>query len=764
MLCLGFRASAQSDSVDVIHYDLKVDIDHRIPNAIVGDATLELKLLRHLDSFALELKQATVDSVFVDGSLCSNCHYASPTLCIPSSSLPVGDTHEVEVFYHGAGYVEGYGWGGFHMDNSIHYNLGVAFSEYPHGFGRSWFPCRDNFHDKATFRISVTTQPGWKSLCGGLLQENTLNEDGSLSSIWLLDHPTPTYLVSVASAPFTIIERDVQGLFGSYPATIGFVNQDSARVFQAYDILEDAVPMFESCFGPYRWDRIGYVGTPKGSMEHVSNIALAKSCMTSLSVDCQSVICHELSHAWFGNLVTCATSGDMWFNEGGASFCEEVAMEAAFGKEYADEYAEQNLESVLRQTHITDDGYKPLYGQTPDYTYGSTVYDKGATVWHSLRSWLGDETFYAAMRTLFENNAFQTINSHDLCDSLSQYAGEDLSPFFDFHVFNPGFVDYHIDSLWTDNQNTHVAIHQTLAGTETPCMENRFDLTFFGANNESYTESVRFFGESTIFTPSAALPFTPVFAAVDLQKRFSNAAICDTLVPTKKGTVELPLVHFKTNVKKVDSVASTLLFVSHHWTRPENADNPGFVRVANRYWTVDGNIPSGSGFNGMFRYSKGGGNGTYSNLDAGFYDKSASLDSLTVLYRKDASHPWAPMKSQKVGNNAEGYLVVNTLKKGEYTLAIVDTSLLAIDSPSLEESRSALVYPNPADRSFRIHIDGCPEPFSIVVRDLSGKMVFQKTNVSNDEPIATDLKNGIFFVEIKDLNNRTLQTSPITFK
>ena len=60
---------------------------------------------------------------------------------------------------------------------------------------------------------------------------------------------------------------------------------------------------------------------------------------------------HELGHAWFGNLLTCASEGDMWINEGGATFCEIVAKEAMTNRAAATQYYLDKLRKVLLTAH-----------------------------------------------------------------------------------------------------------------------------------------------------------------------------------------------------------------------------------------------------------------------------------------------------------------------------------------------------------------------------------------------------------------------------
>ena len=282
MALVGGRAAAQTaaeDSVDVLHYDLTLDMGNAVERQLRGVAELTFVLTKACDAVSFDLICDTLHPVSLDGMVTRGFSYDrdNARLSVYTQGGHAGDTHVLSVPYVTNGYVEGYGWGGLHFDRSIYYTLGVAFTGYPHVYGRSWFPCRDNFYDKATYRLTVTSQPGWSAQCGGLRLSETVNDDGSSTSVWAIEQPTPTYLVSVASAAWNTIEREYAGVYGTYPATLGYLNQDSARVAEAYDILEDVVPMYEHAFGPYRWGRIGYVATPKGSMEHVNNIGLSSA-------------------------------------------------------------------------------------------------------------------------------------------------------------------------------------------------------------------------------------------------------------------------------------------------------------------------------------------------------------------------------------------------------------------------------------------------------------------------------------------------------
>ena len=751
-----------TDTIDILHYDLGVDIDHLKANEIVGCATLTIRMVRTSPQISLDLKRATVDSVKINGMTDTTYEYNTLHLTLHTGQFSAGDTFSTTIFYHTQGYVESpSGWGGFHMDNNIHYNLGVSFNEYPHCFGRTWFPCRDNFQDKATYRISVTTKAGWSAICGGIQDSCWTNDDNSNSSSWTLSHPTPTYLVSVAVAPFRTIERTYTGLYDSYPAILGFTTHDSTRVQQAFDNLELVLPMFEQCFGPYHWNRIGYIATQRGSMEHVNNIALASSFMASTDLDAQSVIAHEFSHSWFGNLVTCATSEDMWINEGGATFCEEIAMQAIFPGPFYKEYYETNLEEVLRACHRSDNGYRAVYGLPHDLTYGSTTYDKGALVWHTIRGYLGDSLFYSTMRTFFENNAWGNIDSYGLRDTLATISNTSLDDLFDFYVFSPGFVDYLIDSISTQGTKTTVFIHQKTIGVDTIVKNDRIPITFFSSEGDTATRHFALYTRQGSYT--FQIPFEAKYAIVNYDKQIATAATSGYAQLNSTGAYAMPLAHFSTNVRQVNDTAHSHLNVTHHWSAPDASQDCGIVRLSHRFWHIDGNLKNGTKLNGHFDYCCGTyTNGSYPYLDKGFYDMLTSFDSLKLVYREDCTQPWRVISSTCEGNASQGTFSIFNLKLGEYALAIIDTARLSINDPDYGHGHSVKIYPNPSNGMVLIELaEGISSGKFDIINSI-GQIIVNDRSINDSATIT--LPSGSYVFRIKDGNNKIIDSRAVTIQ
>ncbi len=743
LLC-PFGTNAQIiDSVDVTDYDVTLDLSQESP--FHGEVVITLQQLRPCSSIGLEFV-GVADSVEVAGMPVANATLSA----LPTAGIAVGQPFTVHVWYHASGWVESYGWGGFHFDNDMSYNLGVGFEADPHVVGRAMFPCRDNFHDKATYTLRVKTKAGWTAECGGICQSVVTNDDGTESSVWRIDQPTPTYLVSVSQSDWLRIHDTISSLYGSYPLTVGHHKHNDNGVRRAFAELDSVVPMFERCFGPYRWGRIGYIATEKGSMEHVNNIALDLRFIASTAERAQTTIAHELGHAWFGNLVTCETEGDMWINEGGASFTSEVAMEAVKGREMSDDYYQRNLEEVLRTAYVTDGGYRALHDMPHHVTYGSTTYNKGWMVWHSLRGYLGETVFYNALNLLMERCAFGSIDAYRLRDSLSLYTGVDLTDFFDFHVFSPGFVDYHVDAdFGGDVSNSpFLTVRQQSVGTGNVSHSNRVPVTFFSEDGEQCKLWIDFHGSDTAL--NVELPFdfgTPAFCVLDLDKEISDAAVVDHISHIGYDSYEShPLVHMALRAGQ-----PVEMYVEHHWGTPDGAMPHTVVRTAKRYWMLRGAWTGIDAVKGYFHFVRTGYTSSdYANLDKGFIQQEASVDSLRVLYRPNSGSSWQILPSTRSGNGNEGSVVADTLLPGEYTIAIVDPNRPAGLSP-LAPRFSPSLFPNPLGpgQSFTLDLD-TDAPFTVSIFDAEGRMVWQKKDCLKGQKLAPSLTNGTYFVLIEN--------------
>ena len=295
-----------SDTLDAIHYTIHINNFDFTNHSITARTQVKIESkIDDLDFVKLELLNLTIDSVRVNGQSNSFTYNGSIVTIPLSNPLNTGEMVIVNIFYHGVPFHED--WGGFHWSGNYAFNLGVGFVSIPHNLGKTWFPCIDDFQDRAIYHYYITVPDGMDAVCGGLLAEIINNGNGTRTFVWWNEDPIPTYLASVAVGNYARWTDTYSGINGDVPIEIWVRPSDSNNVSGSFQNLEAILELFEEKFGPYRFDRVGYVSTAIGFMEHAANIACPHATFNG-GLSYETYIAHELGHMWFGDNVTCASA------------------------------------------------------------------------------------------------------------------------------------------------------------------------------------------------------------------------------------------------------------------------------------------------------------------------------------------------------------------------------------------------------------------------------------------------------------------------
>ncbi|MEJ2593907.1 MAG: M1 family metallopeptidase [bacterium] len=356
------------DTLHAIHYAIHLGEINPGNQQISGHTEiLCTSLVDNLDYIPLELKDLDIDSVKVGNLNLPFTHENEVVRIELASPLNTGDTLEVEVYYGGKPFHEN--WGGFHFSGDYAFNLGVGFISIPHNLGKSWFPCVDNFTDRATYDLYVRVADSLTAIGGGTLQDTVNHGDGTKTWHWRLDKPIPTYLASVAVGDYRLYSDEYEGINDTIPITVYARPSEIEKVEGSFVNLKSVMEWFEERFGAYPFDRIGYVGTAIGAMEHATNIAYPHSAING-NTSSESLMVHELAHMWLGDMVTCSTAEDMWLNEGWATFCALLYIKDLYDEQQFMDLLRHEQREVMRKVHIADGGYYALNNIPQEVTYG----------------------------------------------------------------------------------------------------------------------------------------------------------------------------------------------------------------------------------------------------------------------------------------------------------------------------------------------------------------------------------------------------------
>ena len=742
------NTSLHSDSLDVLHYTINLDITDFATHKIYGNAVLKITpLVGNVNNIALDLLQLQIDSILIDGVVTTYSYNDTLINISTLSALNSDDTVNVEVHYHGSPQTDVTGWGGFYFDNNYAYNLGVGFGADPHNYGRAWYPCLDDFVDRATYTFNIITPETKLAVCNGTLENEVDNGDGTKTFTWEMHNSIPTYLSSVAVSAYVAVRDTFNGSQGDIPIAIYVPSNLVANTHASFINLKPTLSAYESNFGPYMWERVGYVAVPfnSGAMEHATNIAYPQSTIDG-SLSYETLYAHELSHHWFGDLVTCRTAEDMWLNEGWASYSESIFMENIYGYPSFRTNVKNNHKNVMRNAHVDDDGYRAVSGIPHAYTYGTTVYDKGADVANTLRTYLGDDLFFSGIQNYLNTFQYTDASSYDFRDNLSAFTGVDLTDFFDGWVFQEGFPHFSVDSfvvtnVGAGNYDVEVFMKQKKLTNPNFVNSNRIPVSFVKDDWTSIDTLVMFDGVtgSQIFT----IPFNPIGVWCDKEGMVSDATLDDYKVVKTQTGISFDISEFSMIVGHISD--SVLIRVEHNLVAADELVPaiPGLVISKEHYWRIDGDINGGFIAKAKFDYKA-------ASQDS-ILMKNNNADSLVLLYRQDRAHDWEITYFTKTGVDMFGSLRKDTFQLGEYAFGIWDWDVYSeITSVSEIDVKNKLkIYPNPTNGHFSIENKGVD---SVTIFDIKGRTIKTINNIENSsDTINVDISNqkdGVYFVKI----------------
>lgn len=711
-----------SDSIDIKNITIRLNITDYAGKTITGNSTLHIKsLVDHITTLPLDLLALTVDSVKNDAGALSYTQAGELLSVHFISELNTGDSTDVTVYYHGAPEQDAT-WGGWYWSGDYSYQLGVGFDAVPHNYGRIWFPCFDNFIERNTYRYEIITTSDKKAFCGGLLESETNNGDGTTTWIWNCQQEIPSYLASVAVCTYSTINMMYPGMERDIPIQIATKPEDTTDAINSFAHLNDALSIFEHHYGPYQWDRVGYAIVPfsGGAMEHAMNIAYPLFAITGTTT-WEILFVHELSHHWWGDLITTSKAEEMWMNEGWASYSEHLFTEFEYGRQaYKDAIAANHTE-VLHYA-AADDGnnYFAISNVPLDYTYGTTTYKKGADVIHTMRGYMGDSLFFSGITAFLQTHKFQPVTAADLRDFLTDTTGVDMTNFFDDWVYQPGAPAFEINAIGSNKGALNsICIQQKLDHATHFC--NGVPLTIKAFDH--YMQLVDSFnvvmsGERMMFSGLPEINADYYFI-IDYDQRINDAVTEDELHVNGAGHYMMDNALVDLDITSMsDSIA---VYAQHYWVPADNfkTPHPGLHVSTDRYWRIL--VDQTTTFESLTKLLYNG----QATTGGGFLDNdfiTNSEDSLVLLFRYSNDfdwfvYPYYTLNTWGSTNDKRGAFELSQLMSGEYTIGIYDKSIpdAPLDSNSEFDcpdytsiqninASSIRIYPNPSSNYLSVDI------------------------------------------------------------
>ena len=735
LLAASFNLQAQTpgENFDVTHYDIHLwDLDFT-NHTLQGETFVTLITTAPTNTFVLELKTLTVTDVAADTYGVTSFNQEGNFLTIViDETVSADETLTLDIRYGGNTFNES--WGGVHWWGNYVYNLGVGFESQPHNLGKTWFPCVDNFTDKATYSLVITVTNDKKAICGGNHTNTIDNGDGTSTWYWEIPQGVATYHPSFAIGDYVVWEDVYHGVERDIPVEVYVKPTQINNVPGTFVLVKDIAAFYEESFGPYPFNRIGYVCTGQGCMEHIDNIAITSGVITGNTTQ-EEYVAHELSHMYFGNKTTCSTAEDMWLNEGFAQFCGLFYRSAVYGENDFQEAMSSKVSSIVNWCK-SESHWIPLNNIPQNMTYDSqAVYNRGAVIVSTLMNYLGREAFLDGIRYYLTNYSYAAASSEQLRDALTEGTGVDLNGFFNTYVFIGGMPHYDVHLLnVTQNGSQYdaqVRMSYQHVGPSHIGQNNRVKVTFI--NNEGHLQTAMVNWDGLEAEQTVTLDIAPIAAFVDYNNQSLDAKTEQNKMAT--GNISFSVDNLETKV--TDVTDSVMLRVEGHFVAPENdPEIPGLTLSTRHYWNVFRLDFGEADVSGKFTYS-----GTAS-MDGDIIQ--TENDSAVLLYRANVNDTWHTIPYTQTGTWKIGTITVDDLQNGQYTLGVIDKSTLSLGEYYVDQQ----LFPNPAQDQVTLQWTGNN---SGEVKIFSQNFQLVKTiNFNNADSITfsiDDLASGLYFIE-----------------
>ncbi|MEO0080175.1 MAG: M1 family aminopeptidase [candidate division WOR-3 bacterium] len=433
-------------SYDVRHYRLDFDLPMTNASYLCHEQVWLKSNVPMLDTFAFDFAGLVCDSVKRYGVPISFSTSSGQLRLNLDTPLPRNDSTLIDIFFHRESTAQQIGFFFARPPSILHAHAMTCGCPRDNHY---WFACWDLPNDKAErgCMINLTIPDTFQACANGWLDSVTVAPGGKRTWWWRHPYPICPYLMTFSASRFARWDTTVTcPSGGTIPLIYYMWPRDSAATRNGYRNVPDMMRYYaDTCrFGPYPFERFGlvpgYYGFQWGGMEHQTQVMLHTSLIGGGG---EATICHELSHMWWGDMVTHVGYADVWLNEGFASWAECLYMGHLNGRPYFQNYIAGKARQFFSQHRARD---FPIYNPPwPEiYNYG-IIYCKGSWVLRMLQFVTGDTAweqpgiFYRALRTYGDSFRYGTVSTDDFQRITEQVTGLDLDWFFNEWVYDRGY-------------------------------------------------------------------------------------------------------------------------------------------------------------------------------------------------------------------------------------------------------------------------------------------------------------------------------------
>ncbi len=324
---------------------------------------------------------------------------------------------------------------------------------------RHWIPMYDDMGDKFITETYTTMAQPYKVLSNGKKMSVKDNGDGTSTWHYAMENPHAGYLLMLAIGNYEVKETKTKR---GTPVNFWYYQEFKERVHYTSLHTERMIEHLEDETGiPYAWGAYSQVMVQNflyGAMENTSATIFGDF----FTVDARAfkdrnymgVNHHELTHQWFGDLITARSGNDVWLQESFATFYPKLFFRELEGDDSYQWQVRGEHNSALEQSKKDNYPVRHTKGGT------TRLYPKGSAVLSMLRHQLGDDNFKRFIQHYLTVNGFKNVEAWDFQKALIDKLGMNYDWFFDQWIHRGGEPHFKVSYL-NNSDNLVLNIEQT---------------------------------------------------------------------------------------------------------------------------------------------------------------------------------------------------------------------------------------------------------------------------------------------------------------
>ena len=420
-------ATYRKATVNDVVYRLEFTIPEGKREPISGMAALEFSLSSKREPLVLDFRadEEYLESVKVNGTfiepVLSNGH-----IVIDGKHLAKSFNRVDIVFRAG--------------DMSLNRNDDYLYTLFVPDRASTAFPCFDQPDLKARYSLKLDMPADYRAMSNSPATASDTT-DGRVVIRFAETKPISTYLFAFAAGRFELIEKEIDGVKMEMlhrETRPEYIENNAGEIFRLHHSSLKWLEEYTQI--PYPFDKFGFVLIPSfqySGMEHpgsilyrASSLLLEATPTLNEQLSRASLIAHETSHIWFGDLVTMKWFDDVWLKEVFAGYMSDKIVSPDFPG------INHDLRFLLSRYPAAYDvdrtrGTNPVIQELGNMKdagslYGAIIYNKAPIVMRQLEKLAGEDNLRRSLQIYLKDYSWGNASWDDLITIIEKVTREPL--------------------------------------------------------------------------------------------------------------------------------------------------------------------------------------------------------------------------------------------------------------------------------------------------------------------------------------------------